>query len=79
MLKSAITLSDEMLYYDIAATGFIQYMIRTIIGTLIEVGKGKIAPSEIKEIIASKKRENAGATAPPQGLFMVKVNYSATK
>jgi len=50
-------------------------MVRTIVGTLIEVGKGKMSPSQIDDLFISKQRSLAGATAPPQGLFLVKVNY----
>ena len=44
-------------------------------GTLVEVGLGKIEPSEIQTIIESQKRENAGKTLPPQGLYLVNVEY----
>ena len=50
-------------------------MVRIISGTLLEVGLGKIRPDQIKEIIASKDRENAGRTLPPQGLYLVRVEY----
>ena len=50
-------------------------MVRIISGTLIEVGIGKIKPEEIEEIIKSGKREMAGKTLPPQGLYLVKVEY----
>ena len=44
-------------------------------GTLVEVGKGKIKPSDVKEIIKSKDRSKAGVTAPAHGLYLVKVEY----
>ena len=50
-------------------------MVRIIAGTLVEVGMGNIEPEEIKSIIESKKRENAGKTLQPQGLYLVKVEY----
>ena len=50
-------------------------MVRIISGTLVDVGLGKIRPEEIKQIIKEGKRENAGKTLPPQGLFLVKVQY----
>lgn len=75
VFKSNIAYNDETIYYNIEANGFLQYMVRTIVGTLIEVGKMKISPSQIDEIFASKQRSLAGATAPPQGLFLVRVNY----
>lgn len=50
-------------------------MVRIISGTLVEVGLGKISPKEIAKIILEGKRENAGKTLPPYGLFLVKVEY----
>ena len=50
-------------------------MVRIIAGTLVEVGVGKIEPNTIPEIIESKKRENAGKTLPPNGLYLMKVIY----
>lgn len=50
-------------------------MVRIIAGTLVEVGLGKIRPEEICKIILEQKRENAGKTLPPYGLFLVKVEY----
>jgi tRNA pseudouridine38-40 synthase len=50
-------------------------MVRIIAGTLLEVGIGKIKPSEIPEIIESKDRSKAGKTLPPQGLCLVEVKY----
>ena len=51
-------------------------MVRIIAGTLVEVGIEKIKPEEIKEIINSKERSKAGKTLPPQGLYLVKVEYN---
>ena len=73
--KSSICYKDKMINYNIEANGFMQHMVRAIVGTLIEVGRGKISPPQIEEIFTSKQRERAGATAPPQGLFLIKVNY----
>ena len=50
-------------------------MVRIIAGTLVDVGIGKIEPEEIPEIIKIKKRENAGKTLPPNGLYLLKVMY----
>ena len=54
---------------------FLKYMIRIIVGTLINVGIGKTTIDEIPYIISSKNRDKAGKTAPPQGLFLEKVYY----
>lgn len=50
-------------------------MVRIISGTLVEVGLGKIEPKDISKIIAEGKRENAGKTLPPYGLYLVNVEY----
>ena len=50
-------------------------MVRIIAGTLVDVGLGKIEPEEIPKIIQEGKRENAGKTLPPNGLYLVKVMY----
>lgn len=59
----------------ISADGFLYNMVRIIVGTLFEVAAGRISPDEVKEIIASCDRSNAGPTAPPYGLYLNKVVY----
>ena len=50
-------------------------MVRILVGTLLEVGKGKIKPEQISEILEAKNRQMAGPTAPAQGLCLIKVDY----
>ncbi|HVG18531.1 MAG TPA: tRNA pseudouridine(38-40) synthase TruA [Blastocatellia bacterium] len=57
------------------ADGFLRYMVRTIAGTLIEVGRGRREASSIAEILRSRDRANAGPTAPAAGLTLVRVGY----
>ncbi len=64
-----------MIYIILEATGFLRYMVRTIAGTLLLAGQGKINPNDINEILASKERERAGQTLPPHGLFLKKITY----
>jgi tRNA pseudouridine38-40 synthase len=59
----------------VAANGFLQYMVRTIVGTLIEVGRGKRTASSVKEALDSRNRANAGPSAPANGLTLVSVDY----
>ena len=66
---------NERIYIELTGNGFLYNMVRIIAGTLVEVGMGKIEPQEIKTIIESQKRENAGKTLPPQGLYLVNVEY----
>jgi tRNA pseudouridine38-40 synthase len=67
--------AKDGLVFEIEGDGFLRYMVRNIVGTLVEVGRGKITPSDFKSILESKDRTRAGATAPPQGLFLVAVDY----
>lgn len=66
---------ENKVFIELTGNGFLYNMVRIIAGTLVEVGLGKIEPESIKEIIKSKKRENAGKTLPPNGLYLVSVIY----
>ena len=66
---------NERIWIELTGNGFLYNMVRIIAGTLVEVGMEKIEPKEIVNIIESKKRENAGKTLPPQGLYLVNVEY----
>jgi tRNA pseudouridine38-40 synthase len=61
--------------YRISADGFLQYLVRTIMGTLFEVGRGRMEPDLIPEILASRDRTRAGPTAAARGLTLEKVHY----
>lgn len=67
--------SAECLVLEIAADGFLYNMVRAIVGTLVEIGRGGQDPSWIDEVLAARNRKAAGQTAPPQGLFLVSVDY----
>ena len=66
---------NNKIWIELTGNGFLYNMVRIIAGTLVEVGLGNIEPKEIENIIKSKKRENAGKTLPPQGLYLVNVEY----
>jgi tRNA pseudouridine38-40 synthase len=66
---------DGMIIFTIRATGFLKYMVRSIVGTAVMVGKGKISAADFEEIIASRNRSRSGPTAPPHGLCLVAVDY----
>ena len=70
-----IEMPDERICIELTGNGFLYNMVRIISGTLVEVGMGKIEPTEIENIIKLQKRENAGKTLPPQGLYLVNVEY----
>lgn len=63
------------LIYEIAANGFLHHMVRNIVGTLLEVGRGKIAPDEIDNLFEGRDRRRAGPTAPALGLHLIRVDY----
>lgn len=67
--------TGEMLIFTITADRFLRNMVRAIVGTMLEVGKGKIKASEIKNIIEMKNRSEAGFSVPAEGLFLEKVEY----
>jgi len=67
--------SGEDITFTIEADGFLRYMVRNIVGTLMEVGLSKMTPEGFKTVLTSGDRGLAGATAPPQGLFLVRVIY----
>jgi len=59
----------------VEADGFLRYMVRTIVGTLVDVGKGRRSPEDMTAILEARDRNTAGMTAPPQGLFLKEVKY----
>ena len=67
--------ADDRVTFRIEADGFLRFMVRNIVGTLVDVGLGKITPAEFKKILGSKDRRQAGVTAPAHGLFLMEVKY----
>ncbi|MGD8991582.1 MAG: tRNA pseudouridine(38-40) synthase TruA [Desulfobacterales bacterium] len=63
------------LIFEIEAEGFLRYMVRNIVGTLVDVGLGKITAADLQKILDSKDRSRAGITAPAKGLTLIKVKY----
>lgn len=68
-------LEDNMIEFRIEATGFLKRMVRLIIGTLVQVGKGKITPADFAEILQSGEKTKFVYAAPPQGLYLKEVKY----
>jgi len=70
-----ITPRGEEIWFEISARAFLHHQVRNMVGTLVEIGRGQRAVDEIPRIIAAKDRSAAGLTAPPWGLYFVKVDY----
>ena len=65
----------ERLVFRFVANGFLRHMVRNLVGTLVEVGRGKLTPVGLLDILASRDRRRAGRTAPAHGLYLDTVNY----
>lgn len=68
-------LTENQLIFTITADRFLRNMVRAIVGTLVEIGKGKLSPEDMKRIILSKDRGEAGFSVPASGLFLEKITY----
>lgn len=83
MKKSTVRLVDSIrierqkdrVIFTFHGTGFLQNMVRILVGTLLEVGRGTREPEEMTALLAARDRRLAGPTAPPEGLCLMKVDY----
>jgi len=75
VMQCRVTQQEKWLYIDIEADRFLYNMVRNIVGTLVEIGKGKWKPEKINQILEAKNRTAAGPIAPPQGLCLMWIKY----
>ena len=75
VFRARLARRRTMILFIVEANGFLRYMVRTIVGTLMLAGQGKLTPAEFTSILDSRERERAGPTAPPQGLFLKEIKY----
>ncbi len=69
------TQKEEILVFKIRANRFLRNMVRAIVGSMVDIGTGKIPPGEIEKIIRAKNRSTAGVSAPAEGLFLERIEY----
>lgn len=72
---ASFTKEGSLISFEITADRFLRNMVRAVVGSLLEVGLGKRSPEWIQELIQSKSRSKAGASAPAKGLSLTAVNY----
>ena len=73
--RASLEHRDELLVFTIEATGFLRHMVRNMIGTLVEVGRGLRPAESFAELLEARDRTQAGPTAPAHGLFLIEVKY----
>jgi len=75
LLLSEWRQEGELLMYRVQGNGFLHHMVRNLVGTFLEVGRGNVTEGQITEILKARNRTQAGPTAPARGLFLVQVDY----
>jgi tRNA pseudouridine38-40 synthase len=78
LYASVIEQQGDLLLYRVTGSGFLHHMVRNLVGTLVEVGRGALSADDIPGIVAARDRAAAGPTAPASGLFLVSVEYEKT-
>ncbi len=73
---SQITQADDLILFRLGASHFLWKMVRRIVGTLVEIGRGSIGKADVQRMLRQLSRENAAWTAPPSGLFLEQVCYA---
>lgn len=73
--RAGFVWDDRGAVFHVQADRFLHHMVRTLVGTLVEVGRGRRRPEDLTEIIAARDRGAAGTMAPPQGLYLAEVGY----
>ncbi len=75
VFSSRLEAEGDLWRYRVRGSGFLHHMVRNMMGTLLEVGRGRLAAADIPRILAAGDRRHAGPTAPARGLFLVEVEY----
>ncbi len=77
ILQSEWVSEDNLLLYRVTGSGFLHHMVRNLVGTFLEIGRGAMSAEVVPEILAARSRSAAGPTAPARGLFLISVKYPA--
>jgi tRNA pseudouridine38-40 synthase len=72
---SVVTRTGALVVYEVTGEGFLRHMVRTIVGTLVDVGRGRWPAERVRDVLMAADRTLAGPTAPAEGLFLVSVEY----
>ncbi len=75
VIASAWTRDDRVLTYEISANAFLKHMVRVLVGSMVDVGLGKLDEAEFAALLEGGERTAAGRTAPAEGLLLVSVEY----
>lgn len=75
IFKSTVERQQDCLIYQVSGTGFLKHMVRNLVGSLIEVGKGNITPDQLRDLVENPSGKKGGPTVLSQGLFLISVQY----
>ncbi|MGH7488008.1 MAG: tRNA pseudouridine(38-40) synthase TruA, partial [bacterium] len=75
--RLAVIRDADQIHIEAYADRFLKHMVRAIVGTVVEVGRGKRTPDSLAEILQARNRSAAGQTAPPHGLCLMRVDYES--
>jgi len=75
IFESRVGRDVDVITYDVAASGFLRHMVRNIVGTLVDIGRGRRPIEDMRRVLESRDRSKASATAPARGLTLMSVGY----
>lgn len=75
ILRAGVERKGEFIRFEVTASSFLQHMVRIIVGTMMEVGRGKMSLKDVEDALNARDRATAGPTATSSGLYLVEVNY----